>query len=42
LITTVNNVKDRQEYLENLIQVNKFGEIMADKESAEVKACLAK
>jgi len=37
-----NNVKDRQEYLENLIQVNKFGEIMADKESAAVKACLAK
>jgi hypothetical protein len=37
-----NNVKDRQEYLENLIQVNKFGEIIADKESAAVKACLAK
>lgn len=37
-----NNVKDRQEYLENLIQINKFGEIMADKESAAVKACLAK
>jgi hypothetical protein len=37
-----NNIKDRQEYLENLIQVNKFGEIMADKESAAVKSCLAK